>query len=261
VAPVSDILKKYAPHAMVYESGPNATIRGVGNEDGYALYPSWNAVSAADAKDGGERTTHGDPKGTVWLPCEAHVSILRPDWFWSTTNEHSLLSLDSLLDIYYRCNGRGTQLILNVPPDNRGLIPDAYRSRIREFGDEIRRRFGRSVAETSGTGDIVTLTLPRDARIDHIVMEEDCASGERIRGYRLEAHSAGKWISVGTGSAIGHKRIQPIDPTTADAIRLVATQTAARPIIRRLAAFNTNVSPPSTWNAAAKMTTSSAVDA
>jgi len=249
VVHISDILEKYAPHAMIYEIGPNATIRGVGNEEGFAVYPAWNTVTAADAKTGGETALHGDPNGSVWLPNEAHVSILRPDWFWSTTNENYLLSLDTLVDIYYRTNGRGAQLILNVPPDRRGLIPDSYRARMREFHSEIQRRFGRSVAETSGSGDSISLPLPPNTRIDHVIIQENCASGERVRRYRIETHSKEGWKVLGTGSAIGHKRIQPVEPTMTEAIRLVVTESAGRPEIRRLAVFNTNSLPPSTWNA------------
>ena len=130
-------------------------------------------------------------------------------------------------------------------------MPAADRARAREFGNEVQRRFGHSVAETHGSGDTVTLALPSTSRIDHLVIQEDCSQGERVRSYRLEARSGGRWKAVGTGSAIGHKRIQPIDPTVADAIRLTATERAAEPQIRRLAAFNTNSLPPPMWNAAA----------
>jgi alpha-L-fucosidase len=251
VVPVADILREYAPHAMIAEHGPDATIRGAGNEEGFALYPAWNSVSAADAKNGGATAMHGDPNGTVWLPTEVFVPILRPDWFWSTTNEHYLLSLDSLLEIYYRSNGRGTQLLVNIPPNRSGLMPAADRARAREFGNEIQRRFGHSVAATRGSGDTVMLALPSTSRIDHVVIQEDCSQGERVRSYRLEARSGGRWKTVGTGSAIGHKRIQPIDPTVADAIRLTANERAAEPQVRRLAAFNTNSPPPPMWNTAA----------
>ena len=40
---VDDILKKYAPNAVVFQ-GPQASIRWVGNEEGYAPYPAWNGA-------------------------------------------------------------------------------------------------------------------------------------------------------------------------------------------------------------------------
>ena len=47
VVDVGDILKKYAPRAMVFQ-GAYTTIRWVGNEEGEAPYPAWNAVSSRE---------------------------------------------------------------------------------------------------------------------------------------------------------------------------------------------------------------------
>jgi len=246
--PVGDILEERAPHAMIFQ-GPSATIRWVGNEDGFAPYPAWNAVSKSDAESGVSTAMHSDPNESVWLPIEADVSIRRPDWFWSTHNERNVLTLDQLLEIYYRSVGHGTQLLINIPADRRGLLPDADSMRAREFGDEIRRRFGRSVAETHGSGETLTLSLPSPTRIDHVSLQEDCSAGQRVRAYRLEARAQGNWQRLGTGTAIGHKRIQPVTPTVVDAVRLIATHSVGQAAIRRLAGFNTGATPPSTWEA------------
>ena len=180
--PVGDILRRYAPHAMIFQ-GPHATIRWAGNEDGFVPYPAWNSISAADAKTGVATALNGDPNGTVWIPNEVDVSILRPNWFWSEKSQRNLLSLDALLEIYYRSIGRGAQLLLNFPPDTTGLIPTADVMRARQFGKEIQRRFGRRMAQTSGSGNVVTLPLPARSRIDTIILEEDCSFGERVRSY------------------------------------------------------------------------------
>ncbi len=250
VIPVADILKARVPRAMIFQ-GPSATIRWVGNEDGFAPYPAWNSVPDIDAASGVATAAHGDPDGAVWLPNEVDVSIRRPNWFWSTKNQRNLLSLESLLDIYYRSVGRGAQLLLNIPPDRRGLVPDADFARAREFGNEIRRRFGRSIAETSGSGNTVTVPLAAPGQIDHVVIEEECAQGERVRRYRLEARTWNRWVAAGTGSAIGHKRIHPISPTDAQAVRLIVTESVRRPTIRRLAVFNVGAEPPPNWDAQA----------
>jgi alpha-L-fucosidase len=246
--PVGDILKERAPHAMIFQ-GPSATIRWVGNEDGFAPYPAWNAVSKSDAGTGVSTAMHSDPNESVWLPIEADVSIRRPDWFWSTHNERNVLSLGQLLEIYYRSVGHGTQLLINIPADRRGLLPDTDSRRAREFGDEIRRRFGRSVAETHGSGESLTLSLPSPTRIDHVILQEDCTAGQRVRSYRLQARAQGTWHLLGMGTAIGHKRIQPVTPAVVDAVRLTLTESVGPAAIRRLAVFNTGAAPPSTWDA------------
>jgi len=247
VTPVGGILQERAPHAMIFQ-GPFATIRWVGNEDGFAPYPAWNAVSKSDAESGVSTAMHSDPNESVWLPMETDVSIRRPNWFWSTQNERNLVSLDQLLEIYYRSVGHGTQLLVNIPADRRGLLPDADALRAREFGDEIRRRFGSSVAETHGSGESLTLSLPSPTHIDHVILQEDCSAGQRVRAYRLEARAQGNWQALGVGTAIGHKRIQPVTPAVVDAVRLIVTQSVGQTAIRRLAVYNTGAAPPSTWN-------------
>jgi alpha-L-fucosidase len=250
VIPVGDILDRHASHAMIFQ-GTHATIRWAGNEDGFVPYPAWNSISAADAKSGVATALDGDPNGSVWMPNEVDVSILRPNWFWSETSQRNLLSLDAMLEIYYRSVGRGAQLLLNLPPDTTGLMPAADVTRAQQFGKEIQRRFNKSVAEPSGSGDTVTLPLAAGSRVDTFLMQEDCSFGQRVRQYKLEARQAGKWIALGTGTAIGHKRIQPVAPTIADAVRLVAVKSAAPPVIRRLAVFDTQTPPPKNWDAAA----------
>ncbi len=252
VIPVGDILREHARHAVIFQ-GPEASIRWVGNENGFAPYPAWDAVSAADAASGVATALNGDPDGSVWLPIESDVSILRPNWFWSPESQRNLLSLDALLEIYYRSVGRGVQLLLNLPPDRTGLLPAADVARAGEFGNEIKRRFGRSLAATSGHGSTIDLSLPPGASIDTLILQEDCSGGQRVRRYRLEAHAADGWKVVGTGTCIGHKRIQPIGPIRADKIRLIVSESAATPAIRCLAAFDTGSAPPAQWDAPAEI--------
>ena len=247
VVPVGDILRAHAPHAAVFQ-GPHATIRWVGNEDGFAPYPCWNALPRRAAATGEATAKDGDPGGDAWLPSEVDVSVRRPNWFWSTTDQARLLSLEALLEIYYRSVGRGAQLLLNIPPDRTGRIPAADEARAKAFGDEVRRRFGRPLAARSAAGREVVLRLPAPALVDHVVAEEDLAGGERVREYWLEGLAGGQWVPLGTGTAIGHQRIQPVPPLCLEAVRLAVTRSAAAPRIRRLAAFATGAAPPPTWN-------------
>jgi len=251
-APVGDILKKFQPHAMVFQ-GPAATIRWVGNEDGVAPNPCWNGIDRADARTGTATSLNSDPDGDTWMPSEVDVSIRRPDWFWSTTNANKVLTPDQLLSVYYDSVGRGCQLLLNIPANRDGLLAEPDCASARAFGLEIQRRFAKPVAETSGTGSTITLTLPNPTRIDTVILQEDTAYGERIREYRLEFRSAGRsggaWQPLGTGTSVGHKRIQPVPPAAIDALRLVTTQHVGTPILRTLAVFDTGVAPPAGWNA------------
>jgi alpha-L-fucosidase len=258
VVPVSDLVRKYAAHAAIFQ-GPDATIRWVGNENGFAPYPLWDAESKADAESGTSTSLHGDPNGDAWIPVECDVSIRRPNWFWSTKNVRHLMTLEQLVEVYYRSVGRGAQLLLNIPADRRGHMPDEDFARAKEFGAEIRRRFGRSLAETAGRGAKVQLHLARPTRVDHLILEEDCRFGQRLRGFRVEGLAGGEWAVLATGSSIGHKRILPVEPRELSALRLVVTESQGEARVRRLAAFDTEAAPPPTWDASAKLWADNAV--
>jgi alpha-L-fucosidase len=236
IVPVGDILERHAPKAMVFQ-GPHATIRWVGNEDGVAPYPAWNAVSRADARSGVATARHGDPDGDVWLPNECDARI-RSTWFWNSKNAHTLKSVDQLMEMYYRSVGHGCVLLLNHTPDTTGLIPEADFKRGAEFGAEIKRRFGRSIAETRGQGNLVELKLPESAAIDHVITMEEILQGERVREYVIEGLAGGRWIRLCAGTAIGHKKIDRFAPAMVSKIRFRCLKAAATPLIRKLAAYS-----------------------
>jgi alpha-L-fucosidase len=253
VVPTADIVATHQPDAMVFQ-GPQATIRWVGNEDGFAPYPCWNALPREDARTGNATALQSDPDGDAWMPVEVDVSVRRPDWFWNSTDEKNLLTLDQLMEIYYRSVGHGAHLLLNFPPDRSGRIPAADAARAREFGDALRARFGAPVAVAAGHGRKLTLELGTPTRVDHLVLQEEITEGERVREYRLEARVGGEWRVVGEGSAIGQKRIHPVGPVVAEALRLDVKRSRGTPLIRRFAAHDTGVAPPATWDQGAELT-------
>lgn len=248
VVPVADILDARAGAAMIFQ-GPRATIRWIGNEDGYAPEPLWNALPRKDAESGVATAADGTPGGDAWLPLEVDVSIRRPNWFWSTRNADRLLSLEQLLQIYYRSVGRGAQLLLNLPPDTSGRIPDADAARAAEFGAEVRRRFGAPVASVVNVDPGVTLSLGGRGPVDHVILEEQLRGGQHILAWELEGRQGNTWRPLGAGRSIGHKRIQPIEPGEYDVLRFRSTGAAiGTPALRRFAAYLTGSPPPAGWS-------------
>ena len=234
---VGDILRRSAPDAVVFQ-GPQASIRWVGNEDGVAPYPAWNAVRypKPGAKWGEYTAADSDPNGNRWLPIECDARI-RATWFWRTDNARTLKSVEQLMDMYYRSVGHGAALLLNQTPDRTGLIPEADAQRAAEFGAEIQRRLGTPRAETRGTGAQLTLRLATPSAIDHIVAMEDLREGERVRSYVVEGLVDGKWQQLASGTAIGHKKIDRVAPVAATELRLRVLESVGTPRIRRFAVF------------------------
>ena len=239
VVEVGDILAQHAPDAMVFQSR-YATIRWVGNEDGIATYPAWNALARQDAQSGIATNRHGTPDGDAWMPLECDAR-LRANWFWTQSNLTTLKSLDQLMAMYYRSVGNGAVLLLNHTPDTTGRIPAPDAARAAEFGAEIRRRFGTALAETAGPGDGLELPLGKPCLADHVILMEDIAQGERVRAYAVEGWDGSAWHVLCRGTAVGHKRIERFAPATVSTLRLHCLKAAAPALMRRFAAYHTGV--------------------
>lgn len=242
---VGDILAAHAPNAMIFQ-GPQATIRWVGNEDGVAPDPAWNAVKdpKPDRKWGEYIGADGDPAGNRWLPNECDARI-RATWFWRTDNSATLKSLDDLILMYEQSVGRGATLLLNNTPDTTGLIPPLDAQRSAELGQYIRDQYDQPVVSASGNSTSVILAPPASAVIDRVVIMEDLKHGERIRRYVVEIERDGVWAPVAEGTAVGQKRIQKFAPVRTGQIRLRTLESVGQPAIRTFAAYSP-IKPPQT---------------
>lgn len=236
------ILQKHQPNAIVFQ-GPVGTpnlIRWVGNERGVAPYPCWSTAKTGTSEGGTiEKVFGGNPEGNLWIPGECDVPVRNHDWFWKPEGEKRLYSDAHLIDMYYNSVGRNCNLLLNANPNLDGLVPEQDFEKYVTFGKEIHRRFDHSVAETSGKGRVLELTLPQAQTINHVTIMEDIAHGERIHAYRVEGQIPnGEWHPLCDGISVGHKRIQMFDRTAVSRIRLQVTDAVAEPMIRQLAVYD-----------------------
>ncbi len=151
-------IRRMQPNVLIFNMGqPN--FRWIGNEAGVAPIPTWNTVSAVDFSvlaEGKEEMNSGEPQ---WLPAECDCRIRDINWFFSEKDEHTVKSVPELMGLYYLSVGRGCNLLLNIGPDRRGLLPDLDSRRLIEFGQEINRRFSKPVAtlDTATVIDAQTL--------------------------------------------------------------------------------------------------------
>lgn len=229
------LARQLQPGAVIM-GGTHPDLRWPGNEDGLAPYPLAYVVEP------GEEKANWVPPGAVgWIVPEADV-FTRPTWFWTPDSDAALLGRDRLMDIYCRSVGHGANLLVNMTPDRRGLIPEAEVARLTEFGSELRSQFGESLAETCSEdrwseGLALDLELGRPATVRWVSIEEDVRFGQRVRRYRLEARRNGVWSVVAEGQTLGRMRLVRLpSPVEADALRLRILDTVPLPKIRRLAA-------------------------
>ncbi len=140
-------------YALVHELQPKAVIfngpdiRWVGNERGYARESEWSVMNRnekpfdfikATAKDLGSLEALGTGNHLIWYPAETDVSI-RPGWFYHAKEDDKVKSVERLLDIYFSSVGYNSVLLLNLPPDRRGLIHENDVQRLREFRQALER--------------------------------------------------------------------------------------------------------------------------
>ena len=263
------VVRKLQPDAVIFGMGPD--VRWVGNESGLARESEWSVLPAHGpgdqrAKDLGNRKYLVGAKELVWYPAECDVSI-RPGWFYHASQDGKVKSLAHLLDIYYRSVGRNSVLLLNVPPDRRGLFHENDAARLKELRAVLDETFqtnlaaGRPVtaaktrdgfspaAITDGKGDtfwttpedVVTASFEVDlgsaVTFDRAMLQEMITTGQRVEAFKLEARAGGQWQEVARATTIGYKRLLRFKPVTADRVRVTILDSRDCPTIRQFGVY------------------------
>ncbi|TDQ42771.1 alpha-L-fucosidase [Aureibacillus halotolerans] len=226
------IVNEQQPDAMVFNMGA-PTVRWAGNEDGVAPYPCWNAAEQAKVSMFTKDMTAWLPETSSWVPAECNAPIRKLRWFWRPNDEDTLRTADELMDMYYRSVGHGAQLMLNIAPDDRGLMPQADCDVVFGFSQKRKDVFHNMVGETSGQGPVHEVVFEQPQEVNHFILQEDISFGERIRAYKLEALIAtGDWELLVEGSAVGHKKIDRIPTVRSTHFRLTVLDSLETPQIQ-----------------------------
>ncbi|NMN03130.1 MULTISPECIES: alpha-L-fucosidase [unclassified Novosphingobium] len=261
--------------ALVHQMQPDACtfdplgadIRWVGNEDGVAGDPCWPTMpNKPYEQDVGNAGLRG---GEIWWPAETDVSI-RPGWFYHPDEDTKVKSPDRLVRLYDESVGRGTNLNLNLPPDQRGRLADHDVAVLQSFGDAMRATLARDLAKGAvahasavrggrfapaavldgrsetywSTPDGVhtptlTLDLAPGTRFDLVRVAEYLPLGVRVTRFAIEAEVAGQWQRLAEKDCIGAQRVVRLPaPIAPRRVRLVILDAPACPAIREFALFH-----------------------
>ncbi|WP_243456850.1 alpha-L-fucosidase [Polaribacter batillariae] len=250
---VLPIVRKYQPNCLFYHNGQLAEARWGGSESGTVDYPNWSTfpyISTGTGKnaqkniykDDYKLLKQGDANGKFWVPAMADAPLRgyngRHEWFWEPGDEAHIFPLDNLMDMYYKSVGRNSTLIMGLTPNPEGLIPEPDVKRLKEWGDEIKRRFQNPIASTSGKGKELVVKLHKKTPINHIIIQEDIQKGEHVRNYMVEGWVDGKWIVLTKGESIGHKRIEQFKTVKVGKIRLKVLKANREPQIKKISVYN-----------------------
>jgi alpha-L-fucosidase len=265
------IVRELQPQAVMFsDAGPD--VRWVGNENGLGFETTWMGLDRRALYPGApgyEKLAPGQPDAADWVPPEVDVSI-RPGWFYHAKEDAKVKTVRELVEIYYASVGRSANLLLNVPPDRRGLFHETDVERLRGLRAYLDATFAKDVAHgakatadavrgggpefaalraTDGdattywaTDDGVTtgtlqLELPSPARFDQVRVREAIGLGQRVEGWTLDAEVGGAWKTLAEGTTVGVRRILRFPPVTASKVRLRVTRARACPAIAEVALF------------------------
>ena len=279
------LIRKLQPNACISICGPD--IRWCGNEAGHTRPSEWSVLPVGFAepdevaensqkvdssefrektiketeRDLGSREFLKDNIGLRWYPAETDTSI-RPGWFYHADEDERVRSTETLLDIWYRTVGGNSTLLLNIPPDRRGLFHETDVQRLREMGDYIQRTFSVNLAENAvisadrddgyhlaralktdsyddyykpfdGENQVVlTVKLGEKRKVSHVVIKEHIPMSQRVEAFLIEAKdTAGRYHEVFAGTTIGYKKIARFDAVFTDEIRIKITDSRVCPVL------------------------------
>lgn len=267
------IVRDMEPDVIFFsDAGPG--VRWVGNERGIAGETNWNMITPDTlfaGKGGIEKLLQtGSENGTRWIPAEVDVSI-RPGWFYHEREDTLVKTPEKLFEIYLASVGRGSTLLLNVPPDKRGRIHDTDVQALKDWRKIINDELGTNLAaganvsassvrgnasEYSGamvtdgdketywctdenvTTGSVEIDFGKMLAVKYILLQEYIRLGQRVKEFNIEVWEDGGWRNAAAATTIGYKRIVKLDsPVTTDKIRINITTSRACPLVSNVEVY------------------------
>ena len=286
-----DLIQKLQPGAIIFGKGPDG--RWVGNESGVGRTTEWSVIPLPTSPDEftwpdmtggnlGSRAKLTPGSHLWWYPTEVNTTMLQNNaWFWAR-NKHPR-TVTQLVDIFYTSVGRNGNLILNLSPDKRGLVPDNQLDALSKAAEIINETFatdlakgGKITADNSNaandamlalggnldtwweaapgkTNGTVTLTLPKPITFDVVSLQEAVDHrGQRIESFAIETWNGSVWINAEKISSdelttVGHHRLIRLKaPVTTGQVRIRITGSRLEPTLAEVGLFKQSVStlPP-----------------
>ena len=260
----ADTVRSLQPDCVLWGclgAGDYADARWVGNEEGRAGDPCYATIDPEIIR--AERCSQlnsGVWGGSKFIPAETNTSI-RPGWFYHAGQDDRVKSLEQLVDYWFTSHGRNTAILLNLPPDRRGLIHETDAERVRLWNEKMDAIFEKNLAEAArveapeavhpgcGAGNLlsredgdiyapavrhpqITFTLDEPVTFDCFRVEEVIELGHRVYDFALDVLRDGEWKTLLERKCIGFCYADRFPPVTAEAVRLRITGADADPVLR-----------------------------
>ena len=239
-----DSALRYQPQIMIFSDiGPH--IRWVGNENGIINSTNWNLLDTAGFKRGegappNDTLNMGNYNGKHWIAAEADVSI-RKGWFYHKEEDNTVKSGKTLFDIYLKSVGHGGNLILNVPPNRKGLIDPLDSAALMSFKNIREQAFKTNVfknAKWLTTNNSIEIHMNQAKDFNAIVLKEKISLGQRVVKFEISGgNDLEHFEPIAAGTTIGHKRIIQFPAQHIKYIRVKFSEYKAKPIISDISGY------------------------
>ena len=228
--------------------------RGLGRETEWSVTPYWSSSYKESeeenkrlglkgtAKDLGSREKVVAANRVFWYPSEVDVSI-RPGWFYHEDQDAKVRSLSNLVNIYFQSVGYNSVLLLNIPPDRRGLIHEVDVARLKEFGTYLSTVFADNKlpdgekSRTLKQGESIEYDVRPGEKVNAFLLGEDIRKGQRVENFTVAGLVDGNWQELGTGTTVGYKRLLRFPECLPAKIRVTLDQSRADANIRIAGAY------------------------
>jgi alpha-L-fucosidase len=284
------VIRKLQPKATIAVMGPD--VRWVGTESGYGRETEWSVVPVSSKNldeiagssqqnegngafvpeggmmgaDLGSRAVISKAKGLIWYPSEVDVSI-RPGWFYHSKEDDRVKTPEKLLDIYFSSVGRNSLLLLNIPPDRRGLLHENDVQNLQLLKKAVDDIFttncitGAKIKSDSHLGKhkpdrcidednkswwaaapdhseaTLELKLKGSQTFNVLLLQENISTGQRIESFILEGWVSGAWQKLTEGTTVGYKRLIRFDTVETDQVRLHILKSRLNPTLSSFGLF------------------------
>jgi alpha-L-fucosidase len=261
-------IRQIAPNTMVFSDiGPD--MRWVGNENGIAGTTNWNLLDTAGFSRGigappNDTLNQGNVNGKNWIPAECDVSI-RPGWFYHPGEDSLVKSPEKLFDIYLKSFGRGANLILNVPPDRRGLISPYDSAALMGFAKLREESFlnnliidenavifweGKYITGILGDGngdfdlgmnykkEYLEIFFGSSLPVNCIFLKESLSFGQRVKSFTIELYDGDSLIYKNGYTTIGHHRLVSFPTHHTSRIIIKIKDAKSNPILNGLGVYH-----------------------
>ncbi len=233
-----DSALSYQPQLIIFSDiGPHA--RWIGNENGIINSTNWNLLDTVGFKRGegappNDTLNSGNYNGKHWIGAEADVSI-RKGWFYHPEEDSTVKFGTTLFNIYLKSVGHGGNLILNVPPNRKGLIDPLDSAALMAFRNIREKAFANDLlknAKIQHNKNQIEIHLAKPISINTLQIKENIALGQRVVKFEVSGSLTGKqYQPIIAGTTIGHKRILQFPSQQIQHLKIDISESKAQPII------------------------------